>query len=193
MIISFNGDEGSGKSTIAKKVAQALNYPRYYMGQIFRDMAKKRGLTVGEYSKLGETDPTVDKEIDDHVLHLAKNEKDFVIESRTAWHFIPQSLKIYLKVSEEEGARRIFNELQSEQAQKTRNEVKNVETIADIKSKVRVRRETDDARYKKYYGIEIHKDDNYDFVLDTTGIGIEEVFQKVMEFVESARSNVRKN
>lgn len=184
MIISFNGDEGSGKSTIAQKVADELNCPRYYMGQIFRDMAKKRGLTLVEYLELGEQDPSVDKEVDDHLLQLAKNETDFVIESRTAWHLIPQSLKIYLKVDEDEGARRIFLELQNKAAQEARNEVTKVETQEEIKERLKRRRETDDKRYKKYYGIDIRKEENYDWVVDTTNLTIEQVLQKVLAFVK---------
>ena len=184
MIISFNGNEGSGKSTIAKKVAEKIGYPRYYMGQIFRDMAAKRGLTLVEYLKLGETDPTVDKEVDDYLVDLSKKENDFVIESRTAWHFIPQSLKIYLRVDEEEGARRIFQELQKEN---NRNEIKGNFSLDDILRKTRERKTTDNARYMKYYQINIREDKNYDFVLDTTNLNIEEVFEKTMEFINSQK------
>lgn len=180
MIISFNGDEGSGKSTIAKLVSAKLDYPRYYMGQIFRDMAAKRNLTLVEYLKLGETDPSIDKEVDDYLIDLSKKESDFVIESRTAWHFIPQSLKLYLHVDEEEGAKRVFSDLQKENQ---RNEIKGDFSLDDILKKIRDRRETDDARYMKYYGIDIRDEKNYDLVLDTTDLSIEEVFEKVMGFI----------
>lgn len=183
MIISFNGDEGSGKSTIAKKIAEAFGYPRYYMGQIFRDMAKKRGLTIVEYVKLGESNPKIDKEVDDYLLGLAKKESDFVIESRTAWHLIPNSLKIYLKVDEKEGARRIFKQLK-EEADSQRNELKEVFLIEDVFESIRRRRKTDDLRYKKYYGIDIRKPENYDLYLDTTKLSRDEVFEHVIEFIE---------
>jgi len=181
MIISFNGDEGSGKSTIAKKVAEAIGYPRYYMGQIFRDMAAKRGLTLVEYLKLGETDPNIDKEVDDYLLKLAEEQSNFIIESRTAWHLIPHSLKIYLEVDEREGAKRIFKELQENNS---RNEDKKVDSIEDVLKSNQRRKETDDLRYKKYYGIDIRDPKNYDFVLDTTNLSREEVLDKTMAFVK---------
>lgn len=183
MIISFNGDEGSGKSTIAKRIAEELGYPRYYMGQIFRDMAKKGGLTLVEYLKKGETDSSIDKEVDDYLLDLTKKESDFVIESRTAWHLIPKSLKIYLKVSEEEGAKRIFKQLQEETGN-GRNEDKKMDTWENVLESIRNRRTTDDLRYKKYYGINIRDPKNYDFVLDTTHLAREEVFSRVMDFIK---------
>lgn len=180
MIISFNGDEGSGKSTIAKLVAAEFNYPRYYMGQIFRDMAAKRNLTLVEYLKLGETDPAIDKEVDDYLINLSQKESNFIIESRTAWHFIPTSLKIYLSVDEKEGANRVFKELQKENE---RNEVKGDFSLEDVLKKIKERRVTDDARYLKYYHIDIRDKKNYDFILDTTNLSKEEVFDKVMEFI----------
>ncbi len=185
MIISFNGDEGSGKSTIAKKVAEELSYPRYYMGQIFRDMAKKRGMTIAEYVKSGEEDPNVDKEVDDYLLSLRKKEANFVVESRTAWHLIPDSLKIYLKVDEREGAKRIFKQLM-EEADNSRNEIKKVSTPEDVLENIRRRRETDDLRYKKYYGINIRDPKNYDLFLDTTKLAREEVFERVIDFINKS-------
>lgn len=182
MIIAFNGDPGSGKSTIAKKVAQKIGYPRYYMGQIFRDMAKKRGMTLVEYLKLGETDANVDKEVDDYLIDLSKKEKNFVIESRTAWHLIPDCLKIYLKVGEREGARRIFEHLKQEN--NDRNEDKEVGSVEHVIESNKRRSRTDDLRYQKYYGIDIHEESNYDFVLDTTNLSINEVFEKVVGFVK---------
>jgi len=95
MIISFNGNQGSGKTTIAKKVADSLNYPEYSMGKVFRELAEKKGITLAEFQRLCQKDPQTDQEVDRYMLGLAKKEKDLVIESRTAWHFIPQSLKIY--------------------------------------------------------------------------------------------------
>ncbi|MCX6797924.1 MAG: AAA family ATPase [Candidatus Falkowbacteria bacterium] len=60
MIISISGNHGSGKSTIAESLADKLNWPRYYMGGLRRAAAKKRGLTLAEYNKLGEVDPKTD-------------------------------------------------------------------------------------------------------------------------------------
>lgn len=183
MVISFNGDHGSGKSTIAKMIAKKINYPRYYMGQIFRDLAEKEGLNLAEFQSLCEKDPSADKKVDTYLVDLSKKEKDFIVESRTAWHFIPNSLKIYLKVSEKEGAKRIFNEIEKSSARS--KEDKNLNSIANIIISERNRKENNDRRYQKYYGIKIHNDSNYDFILDTTNLSVEKVFEKTMEFIQS--------
>ena len=69
------------------------------MGQIMRDMALEKGMTLPEFRKLCDIDPSFDNKVDDYVIKLSQEEKTFVIESRTAWHFIPQSIKVFLKKS----------------------------------------------------------------------------------------------
>ncbi|HLN19373.1 MAG TPA: cytidylate kinase family protein [Patescibacteria group bacterium] len=183
MIISFNGDEGAGKSTIAQEVAEKLKFPRYYIGQIFRDLAKKNGMTVGEYGKKGTDDPTVDKEVDDYILNLSNTQDNFVIEGRMAFHIIPHSIKIYLKVNERTGAERIFHQLKNpNDRNETRNQYENVD---EVMQKIKKRKETDNFRYQKYYNVDIRDEKNYDLVLDTTNLSREEAFDKVMAFVES--------
>jgi CMP/dCMP kinase len=182
MIISFNGDHGSGKSTLAQMAAEKLNYPRYYMGQIFRDMAKERGLTLEEFHHLRDADPKFDNDLEKFVVDLSKKYADFVIESRTAWHFIPSSLKIYLKVKDTEGAKRIFKEIQREN---NRNEANNLDSEKKVLEKINKRREKDDITYKNYYDIDIRNENNYDFILDTTDLSIDQAFEKVMEFIQS--------
>jgi len=181
MIVSFNGDHGSGKSTIAGKVSDALGYSRFYMGQIFRDMAKEKGMTLPEFQKLHKYDPSADKEVDDRVVKLSKENDSFVIESRTAWHFIPSSLKIYLKVSDREAAKRVLKEIHDENR---KNELIDAVSKEEVIRNLQDRKERDDDRYRRYYSIDIREEKNYDFVLDTTGLSIDEVFEKVMDFIK---------
>jgi cytidylate kinase len=129
MIISISGAEGSGKSTIAKMLAEKLGWPRYYIGGIRREKAKERGLTLEEYNKLGETDPSTDLEVDEYQKKLGETQDNFIIEGRTSWHFIPHSFKIFLDVSFEEGARRIWGNLQKDSS---RNEGNNLKSYEDV-------------------------------------------------------------
>lgn len=186
MIITLNGDEGAGKSTAAKKIAAELGFAFYNTGQIFRDLAKKRNLTLVEYLKLGETDSSIDREVDDFVVALSNKEDNFIIDSRMAWHFIPKSLKIYLTVDNIEGAKRIYHNLQGENS---RNEIKNNASLEELVEKIKERRETDGKRYKMYYGVDIREEKNYDFVLDTTNLERNEVFDKVMGFIKTSTNN----
>ena len=77
MIISISGTPGAGKSTVAPMLADKLGYKRYYMGGLRREAARKRGLTIEEYNKLGETDPSTDLEVDRYQEELGKKENNF--------------------------------------------------------------------------------------------------------------------
>lgn len=181
MIISISGNQGSGKSTIAKMLAEKLSWPRYYMGKMRREAAREKGMTLAEYNKLGEKDPNTDLEVDNYQKKLGENESNFIIEGRTSWYFIPHSLKIYLYVKKEIGAQRIFKHLQSANQ---RNEAKDLNSIEDVIKSVEERHASDVKRYKKYFNIDVHDINNYDFYLDTSNFEIQEVFDKTFSFIK---------
>lgn len=182
MIVSLSGDLGAGKSTIAKEVAQKLKMKHYYMGQILRDMSKERGMVFLDFMKLAETDPSIDKEIDAYVKKLGQEEDNFLIESRTAWSFIPHSVKIYLKVDEAEGVRRIHKELQ--EINKRNEKLKSLEgVLKDCRRRI----QSEQKRYKQYYNFDIQDLSHYDFILDTTSLTPQEVIDKTLAFLKSLK------
>jgi len=178
MIISFNGSEGSGKSGIAKRLAARLGWPYYDIGGLRRTMAAEKGLTLEEYNKLGETDPSTDLEVDNYQTSLGRTNDNFVIVGRTSWHFIPQSLKIFLTTRLEVGAERIFKDLA------TRNEGKNLKTLEDLIASLRRRTESDIYRYQKYFSIDVFNLENFDWILDTSDLTEDEVYEQVFGFVQ---------
>jgi len=182
MIISISGAHGSGKSTIAQKLADALSWPRYYMGGLRREAAARRGLSLAEYNLLGENDAATDQEVDEYQKNLGLTQDNFIIEGRTSWYFIPHSLKIYLDVDEDEGAKRIFGHLQEKNE---RNEGDGLESVEAVKASLRQRLASDNLRYQKYYGIEVYDQAHYDFYLNTTNLSPEESFAQVYGFVRS--------
>jgi len=186
MIISINGAEGAGKSTIAKMLAAKLGWPRYYMGRIWREKAKEKNLTLVEYQKIGETDPSIDLEIDEYQKKLGETMDNFVIEGRTSWYFIPHSFKFFLDVSPEEGAKRIFSDLQKNSS---RNEDNGLKTVQDVLNSVKIRRESNNLRYAKYFNIDVYDKGHYDYVLDTTNLNAEQVFAEVWRVVEEKLKN----
>lgn len=186
MIITINGHPGSGKTTIAKRIADALGYKHYYMGKIRREAAKKRGMTLAEYNTFGETSPTTDNEVDEFVKKLGNSQDNFVIESRTAWHLIPQSIKIFVSVDPLVGAERVFKELQSTSHRNEDKELKNIEEVL-ISHQKRVT--SDQLRYQKYYGIDYAAPENFDFIIDTTKLTPDEVFIKTMSFIKQKIAN----
>lgn len=180
MIISISGAPGSGKSTIGKKLANKLGWSHYCMGGIRREAAKKMRLTLMEYNKLGERDGQTDKAVDEYQKKLGLEKDNFIIEGRTSWYFIPHSFKIYLDVSLQEGAQRIYQAIQKDNS---RNE-DHVQTEEEMVESVRKRIESDDKRYGQYYNIDVNNFDNYDFYLDTSDLDINEVWDIVYKKIQ---------
>ena len=188
MIISFSGEPGSGKSTIAKMLAEKLDWPRYYMGGLRRKKAAERGMTLAQYNKLGESDPTTDTEVDEYQKKLGETNDNFIIEGRTSWHFIPHSYKIYLDVDKKEGAKRVLKQLRKN---KNRNEDLGLKTIDDMVKSIQARKKSDNLRYKKYFNINAYDKKNYNLVIDTTNMKINEVFEKIYAIIAKKLKNPR--
>jgi cytidylate kinase len=180
MIISISGLPGSGKSTVAKMLAEKLGFERIYMGAIFRKMADQKGVSILELMKMAETDSSIDEEVDKYVAELGRIKDNFIIESRTAFHFIPKSLKVFIKVDPKEGAERIFPDLKKEE----RKEEDKAKSAAALVQLLKDRTETDRGRYQKYYGIDFLDESNYDLIVDSTKIPPEKAMEKIMVEVE---------
>ena len=185
MIITISGMPGSGKSTVAKILARKLRMKRYYMGGIRREMARKMGLTIDELNKLGEKDPASDEKVDSYVKKLAKKD-NIIVESRTAFHFIPQSAKIFLDVDLPEAARRIAKDLKKSSR---RNETR-YKNAAQALRGLRRRIASDRKRFKKYYGIDCYDREKYDLLIDTTNVQAMRVAESISKYVKSVGKKV---
>lgn len=161
MIITLAGTPGSGKSTAAKMVAKELEYKHYSVGDLMRSLSEKHGISLLELSKQAEKSDAIDQELDEMQISLAKKEDNFVIDSRLGWHFIPHSFKVFLTVSEEEAAQRIFND-------RRHHEHENL-TLEQTRENIRKRKTSEEERYAKYYSINPDDENHYDLVIDTTG------------------------
>ena len=144
-----------------------------------REIAIRRKVTLLELNKLAETDPSVDKELDERQIKLRKEEDHFIIDARLGWHFIPDSIKVFLNVTDEEAARRIFAEKRKDERYNTTLDL----TLENIKR----RKESETKRYQQYYGVNYFNLKNYDLIIDTTKLTAKEVADKLIEFVRKKR------
>lgn len=179
MIITINGKPGSGKSSLAKMLSEKLGYTYIDIGDIRREAARKRGMTLEEYNKLGETSFETDKDVDAYIKTLADKD-NLVLSSRMAFHFLPNSVKIFLDVTMREAAERIFNDKKLG----SRNETAQIASAEEIERSLHERVRSDTVRYQKYYSVDIYDTTNYDLVIDTTGISLDGVFEKAMAFLK---------
>lgn len=166
-IITITGDLGSGKSTVARKASELTGARRYSTGDAQRKLAQQRGISTLELNILAETDPSVDKEIDSVFKKLASENEDLIVDSRMAWHFLPESVKIRLTVSPEEAAERVYKDASRVSEGET--------TLGDTYDKLVERRESERRRFLKYYNVDIEDDNNFDFVIDTCAASPDDV------------------
>ena len=184
MKITISGLPGSGKSTVGKALAQKLKLKHVSAGDFQRQMAKDRRISLLELAKIAEKDRSIDDETDNRTIEFGKKEKNFVMDARLAWHFIPDSIKIFLTVSLDEGARRIFNDLRPEEKENS--------SLERVKENIETREKSEQLRYKKYYNIDYADSKNYDIVVDTTKLSVVEVADILAAFAKKQKKKESK-
>ena len=178
MIVAISGKPGSGKSTVARRLARLLEMEHESAGDFMRDIAGERGISVLELSSIAEGDEgTIDREIDAHTRRLGESGDGFLIDSRLAWYFIPTSVKVFLDVDLEVAAARIYGADRDSEAE-------NIDLLA-TSSAIERRLESETNRYRDYYGIDWLDLRHYDLVLDTSALSVDEVVEKLAEYVSS--------
>lgn len=175
MIISISGTAGSGKSTVAKKLAEELGFKHYSMGDLQREVAIKKGVSILELGELEKTDPSIDKMIDDKQRELGEKEDNFVIDGWLAPNFIPHAIKIFLDADIKERVKRRVAHSRDSESYKTEKETEE----AIIK-----RQNTNRERWIDFYGFDFMDMNNYDHVLDTTNKNIEDVLKTVIQIIK---------
>lgn len=187
MILTISGTPGSGKSTLAKILMEKLHAERIYVGGIRRELAKKKGMTLAELNEYAQTHPETDVDVDEKAAadarRLEKKKKIVIVEGRTQFHFLPESVKIFIAVDPDEGAARIWNDLQHQDLQQQRNEDK-VNSWLEMKESLRQRFKNDQLRYKKYYNLDITASRHYDLIIDTTRITARQGAEQILKFLE---------
>lgn len=176
MIITITGIPGSGKTTAAKRLSDALGIPWYSMGDLRGKMAEERGLTIHQLNELGEKEAFTDKEVDDYQRKLGESGVSCIVEGRLSWHFIPQSFKIFLTVEPAAGSERIYRSRLAHHRLDEPLYASAVEAAQFAAERVA----SDERRYKKYYGVDFLDQKNFDFVVDTTDLQPEETVGKIL-------------
>ena len=176
MRITITGPPGSGKSTVAKLLAKKLKLKHYSAGDIRREIAAKKGISLAELNKRDEKTHETDKLVDDYQKNLSKTKDNFVIDGRLPAFFIPNSVKIFLDVKPLVGAKRVMDR---------RKGVEVYEDVKDAVKKLKERDESDRKRYKDLYGVDYSDKSRYDLVIDTTKTNVEEIVEEITEFVKN--------
>ena len=168
MIMSIGGYPGSGTTTLSKKIKDAFGMSHVYAGQIFREMAAEKGLSLAEFGEIAEKDESIDLEVDRRQKEMAQD--NTVVEGRMTAYFVDADLKIWLTAPLEVRAERVAK----------RENIEYEESLDRI-----VKREASERkRYKKYYDTNIDDLSVYDLVINTELWDAEGVFTIVKAAIE---------
>lgn len=170
LVIAISGKPGSGKTSLAKRLAQELNLRYVSMGQIFRGMARSMNINLEELCRLAEEDPSIDRLIDTTAIEEAKKGCVVVDGHITAWILREIAhIKILTYAPLEVRAERI-----------ARRDGKSLE---EALHEIRIREESEMRRYGRYYGINMENLDVFDIVINTSALREEEVAAVALEVV----------
>ena len=166
--VTIGGLPGTGTSTLCKLLEGRLGLPYHYAGAIFREEARRRGLSLADFGALCQKDPTIDEALDDRQLFLLKR-GGLVMEGRlSGWlaqrHKV-QALKVWVHCEEKERMRRLVQR-----------------DGGDLESQRELtwaREQSEADRYRRYYGVDLADMSFYDLVLDSTQLTPEQLADKV--------------
>lgn len=176
-IVTINGRPGAGKSTVAHALAKRLGYRVVDVGQWRRKEAQRRGMTLAAFNAWAEKHPKAgDWAFEQRFIRAVRRNPRTIVTGRVAFHFLPESFKVFLDVAPREGARRSLEDRHDRV-----NEIGVRPTIATIMRLHRQRIQSDTRRYRKLYGINIFLRRNYDFVLNTSRIPIPQMVKTVSQ------------
>jgi cytidylate kinase len=177
-IIVISGDLGSGKTSVAKLLSTRLAIDHISVGMMYRKVAKEMGMNSLEFNLHAETNHNIDRYFDSVLLSLI-DDKDYIVESRTAWHQLKGSVKVYLKVDPDIGAERVRRDM-------NRQNDPIYESHEHAITRLRARKESENRRYLASYGIDVDDLKYYDVVIDTSNLTVEQIVHQLLSIAKES-------
>lgn len=175
-IITISGRPGSGKSTASKAIAEQLGFEHFSSGDLFRAIAHERGIDIHQANLTAEGDTQIDKLVDDRLVHIGETQDYVAIDSRMAWHWMPQSFKVFLDLDILAAATRIIHSMDPERLKHEHIP----DDPADYAKQLQSRLDSEARRYHALYQADPYDRANYDLVVDTALNNPAEVVRQIV-------------
>ncbi len=174
MIVTVSGPIGSGKTTVAKALAERFCFRHISAGEVFRRLAKERGMSLNEFSRYAEENEEIDRLIDRTQVELARSNGNAVVDGRlTAWLLPEAEIKVWLKAPIEVRAERVAR----------REGISYEQALYETKK----REESEAKRYREIYSIDLWDLSPYDIVLNTSLYEADDVIQIISLCISSSK------
>jgi predicted cytidylate kinase len=177
---AISGELASGKTSIARLVAERTGRELIGGGDIHRQFAESRGLSTLELNLLAEREPEVDAKIDGELATIGQRDTPTVFDARLGWHFVPEAFKVHLVVDAEVAAERLFSGRVST--------VEKYDDPLDAANGARTRQASERRRFLEKYDVDIWRLSNYDLVVDTTTASVETVVALICDRLAAPRT-----
>ena len=176
IVICISGMTGSGKSTVAKRLADKYGLDYFSGGNALKMLAQEEGYNpdVTGWWETAEGlrflqqrmgDPDFDKRIDEKLLELA-DQGNIVLDSWTMPWLLKEGFKVWLDASPQVRAKRVMN----------RDSISIEEAVKALTEKDEQTRQI----YKNLYGFDLGNDlSPFNLVLATDELNPDEVFNSV--------------
>jgi cytidylate kinase len=185
-VICISGMAGTGKSTLAKKLAQKYGLKYYSGGDALKALAAEKGCDVSNngwwespeglaFLRQRERDLQFDKAVDEKLLEYAQ-QGDVLLDSWTMAWLLKTGFKIWLLASIEKRAERVAE--------------RDKMTAKDALQILKEKEDRTKAIYQKLYGFNLGEDyAPFNLVLDTDNLDAEEVFQVLCKVLDNVVLN----
>jgi CMP/dCMP kinase len=171
--VVFNGDLGSGKTTVSKLLAQRLGMRRISVGDLYRDMAAQRGLSALQINLHAELDDKIDHYVDQLQRDIAASGEHLIVDSRLAWHFFTGAFKVHLITDPAVAARRVLG--------RPADTVESYASVEEARIRLASRSESERIRFLTRYGVDKTHLHNYDLICDTTRATPEQIVERIVD------------
>lgn len=157
MKITISGKAGSGKDAIAHLLAKKTGFKLYSIGDLRKQMAADKEITLNELNELGEKEDFTDKDVDEYQVKLSRMEENIIVSGRLSHAFITDSFKVLTEADIVTRSVRLY-----------RTKKENFNNLVEGIRKLEQREESDALRYFKHYSINPYDKTDFNLVIDTT-------------------------
>lgn len=170
LVITISGLHGTGKSTFARSISKSFGLRHVSAGDLFRQIADERGLTVSELSKLSSKNRKIDDIIDERTKREARRGSVLLDGLLAGWMARKEAdLKLFLTASEKVRIQRIARR-------------EGISFNAARRATL-LREKLEKRRFNRFYGIDINNTAIYDLTLNTGLLSVKANIDVIETFV----------